>query len=125
MENPRAVRAANGHIRIGLGAGHVEFDPAANDVIHDDLFAREAKADGARVVINALGGTESIQITLIDTFPLALKVRAEIPTNLRSFIPIESKPAQPVVNRLRGLLGVARAISVFDPQHQRPAGVSY
>ena len=123
MENPRAVGPADGHVRIRLGAGHVEFDVAADDVIDDDLFARETKADGTRVVVNAAGGAEFVEITLIDRFPLALKIRAKIPAGFRAFIPIESKPAQPVVNGARGLLGVARPIGIFDAQNQRAARV--
>ena len=50
--------------------------------------------------------------------PARLKIRPKFPP-LRSFIPIESQPAQPVVNSARGFLRVARAIGILDPQDQR------
>src|ERR1043166_6642044 len=123
MENPRAVGAANGHVRIRLRARHVEFGMAADDVIDYDLFSREAKTDGTGVVVNAAGGAQFIEITLIDRFTFALKIGAKISAGLRTFVPIESEPAEPVINGLRGFLRVARPIGVFNPQNQRAIGV--
>ena len=123
MENPRTVGTANGHVRIRLSAGHVELNAATDDVIHDDFFARETKANGTFVIVDAVDGTQFVQVTFIDCFPLTLKVRSEVPTGLRSFIPIESEPVQPIVNGLCGFARVARPIGVFDPQNQRAARV--
>jgi hypothetical protein len=92
-------------------------------VIDDDLFAQETKADRARVIINAIGGAEAIEIALIDRLALALKVGPETATGMRAFIPIEPEPAQPVVNGLRGFLGVAGAVGILDAQDKSAASV--
>ena len=103
--------------------GHVELDVAADDVVHDDFFASEPKADRASVFVNPIRGAELVEIALVNRLALALEIRAEVAAHFRTFIPIKFEPAQSVVNCLRGFGRVPRPVSVLDPQNQRAAGV--
>jgi hypothetical protein len=74
MKDPGAVGSANRHIRIRFRARHVEFDPAADDVVDHYFLAREAEANRALIFIDAVGGLQFVEITLIDLLALALKI---------------------------------------------------
>ena len=58
---------------------------------------------------------------LVNVVALALEIRPEIAANLRTFVPIEPEPAQPVVDRRGRFLGVARLVRILDAQDERAA----
>ena len=66
-------------------------------------------------------GLEPSEVPLVNRVAFALKIWAEISADFRAFIPIEPKPAQPVVDRAGRFLGVARLVGVLDPQDKFPA----
>jgi hypothetical protein len=96
---------------------------AADDIVDGHFFARETEPDRAGIIVNAIGRAQALEVTLVNRFALTLKIRTEISSRLRAFVPIEAEPAQPVVNGLRGFGGVARAIGVFNAKDKSAAGV--
>ena len=44
---------------------------------------------------------QSREVTLVNLVALALKIRTEIAAMFRAFIPLETKPTEPIVDRLR------------------------
>src|SRR5438067_5224644 len=82
MKNPRAVRAADGHVGIRLRAGHVKLDAPADDVIHDNSLAREFETHRAAVLVNASRVLEFFQIAPINRLALALNIWPEIAADL-------------------------------------------
>ena len=123
MKNPGAVRPAHGHVRMRSGIGQIEIDLAADEIVDNDVFARRTKAQRSGVFEKVTGLLQLPHIAFINFRALTLKIRAEISTGVRTFIPIETEPAKPIVNGAGRFLGIARAIRVFNPQHQCPAGM--
>src|SRR5260221_10928301 len=95
MENPRAIRAADRHVRMRVRVREIEFDAAANEIVHDDLFARRAEAPRAVVLEQPAAGLELLEVALINVEALALEVRPEVAAGLGTFVPIEPEPAHP------------------------------
>ena len=52
-----------------------------------------------------------------------MKIGPEIPAGVRAFIPVQTEPAQPIVNRLRRDFGVPGPVCVLDAQDERAAGM--
>ena len=50
VENPRAVRPADGHVRVRFRVREVEIDRAADDVVHDHVLARRTETERAVVL---------------------------------------------------------------------------
>src|SRR5699024_11132253 len=60
----------------------------------------------------------------VDSGPLTLPIRAVLTTGLRAFVPGDTQPAQPVEQRVEGLLGVPTGSGVLDAEHQTAAVVT-
>ena len=73
--------------------------------------------------INALALFEPLEHLFIRLGSLRLQVRSRRPTKVRSFIPIQPKPAKVFNRRLRSLDARPRSIQVFDPQDHSSAGM--
>ena len=51
MEDPGAIGTAQSDVGMGAGIGEIEFNPAANLVLQDDLLAGRAEANGSVVLV--------------------------------------------------------------------------
>ena len=118
MKNPGAVRAANGHVGMRPGICQIEIDFAANHIIDNDMLARRAKAERARVLKEMTGVLQLFQIALVKFGSLALKVGTEVSSDVGTFVPIQLKPLQPFINRSRRFFRIARFVGVLDPQNE-------
>ena len=129
MENPRAVGAADRHVRLHVaqrvdGLGTVDFDVPADEVVHDDELAREFEAGRALVVeVDAVGGLEFGEVAFVDVVALALEVGAEVTALAGALVPVEAEPFQAVVDDLHGVDGVAGLVGVLDAQDELAAVV--
>ena len=94
--------------------GEIEIDFAANEVVYNDVFARRTEPQCALVFENVPGFLKFFQIALINFSALALEIRSEVSADVRAFVPIHAQPLEPLVNRVRGFLGVPFEIGVFD-----------
>ena len=56
---------------------------------------------------NVSGVLQSFEMTLVDVISLTLEVGTEIPADLRTFVPFQSKPCQSLINGGGGFLGIA------------------
>src|ERR1700742_1988265 len=101
MKDPRAVRASDGDVRIHAA---IKFDPATNDVVYDDVFTWRAEPNRSFILVNDTLGLKQVQIFFVDGVSLALKIRAVLSTDSRAFVPIESQPAQSIINHLNRFL---------------------
>ena len=75
----------------------------------------------ASVFENVTGILQLLQILFVNRIALALKIRAEITANMRTFVPVQPEPMQAVINRGRSFLGVARFIRILDAENKCPA----
>ncbi len=124
MENPRAVWAADGHVRVGGGIGEVEIDAAADEVMDGDDLARGAETPGALVLVEMSSGAEFLEVAFVNGLALGLKIGAEGSVFFWALVPIESEPAEAVEDDLDGLRGVACLVGVLDAQDERTAAVA-
>src|SRR5205085_3020985 len=120
MENPRAIRTADGHVRVDFFVRKIEIDFAADQIVDDNMLAGRTKPQRALVVEDVTGILQFLQITLVNFVALALKIGPEISADVRPFIPIQPEPSQSFINGRRGLFGVAGAIGIFHSQHKCP-----
>ena len=92
-----------------------------NEIVDHDMFARRTETQWRPRPRKC----DRHPATDADTFrksnPLALKIRPEITANMRTFIPDQPEPVQPVINRGRSFLCIARFIRILDAQNKRPA----
>src|SRR5204863_3582438 len=95
------------------GIGKIEIDFPANEMVHDHVYARRTKTKRALVFENVAGVLKFFQITLVNISALTLKVGTHISADMRAFVPIDSEPFKPLINRGRGFFGVALEVSVF------------
>src|SRR5690606_1952297 len=61
-------------------------------------------------------GNQLFSVLAVDTHPLALTIGAMRAADIRTFVPLQAKPAQTVEDGLLGLGGAAGLIRVFDTQ---------
>src|SRR5689334_7431627 len=92
MENPRAIWAADGHVRVDFFVGKIEIDFAANEIVDHDMLAGRTKPQRALVVEDVTGILQFLQVTLVSLVPLTLKIGPELSAYMRPFIPIQSEP---------------------------------
>src|SRR5205823_3569372 len=124
VKNPRAVGSADRHIGMGPRICEIEVDFAADDVIEHRVLTRRAKAERARIFKNVARTPKLFQIPLVNIRSFALQIRSEISAGMRAFIPIETEPAQPFINRGGGFFSIARSIGVLDAQNEFAAVMS-
>ena len=60
-------------------------------------------------------------MALVDLIALTLEIRTEIAANMRAFVPVQSQPAQTVVNRRGSFFRVARFVGILDSEHEHAA----
>src|SRR5438046_4731366 len=118
VKNPRAVGPADRHIGMGAWICEIKIDFAADDVIDHHVLTRRAKTERACVFENMAGVLKLFQIPLVNIRSLALQIRSEISAGMRTFIPIETEPAQSIIDRGSGFFGIARSIDVLDAQNE-------
>src|SRR5579885_2953802 len=118
MKNPRAVGAANGHVGMGDWIGEIEIDFAANDVVHNHVFARRTKSHCSLVFEDMPGVLELFQVALVKYRALALQIRSELAADMGAFIPIQPQPFQPLIDGGHRFLRVALAVGILDAQHE-------
>ena len=99
------------------GIGEIEIDFAANEIVHNHMLARRAKSKRALVFENVAGVLKFFQVAFVNVGALTLKIRTEIPADVRTFIPTNSEPFKSLINRGRGFFGIAFEIGVFDSQN--------
>src|SRR5215216_834683 len=96
----------------------IEVDPPAHHVIDYHVLARRSKPHRALILENVTGILKFFQVTLVEIGAFALQIRSEIAADMRSFVPIQTQPFQPIVNGGHRFLGVSLDVSVFDTQHE-------
>ncbi len=121
VEDPGAIGAANGHVRVGAGIGHVEIDLTADEVGDGDGLARGAEAKGSLVFVEAARVAEDGEVFFVDFVALTLEVGTVVAADLRAFVPLESEPAEAVVDDLVGFVGVALGVGVLHAEHEGAA----
>ena len=89
-----------------------------------DAFARGAEAQRAGILVNHALVLEDFQVAFVNRSAFALVIGSVIAALLRALVPIESEPAQTVINPAHGLVVVALAIGVLDAQDKRSSGVA-
>ena len=60
-------------------------------------------------------------MAFVNLVALTLEIRPKVAAGVRAFIPIQAEPAQAIVDRGRGFLGVAGFVRVLDAQNKRAA----
>src|ERR1700693_3434583 len=118
MKNPRAIRPPHVRVRVVARIREIEIDFAANEIVHDHMLARRTKSERALVFKDMACVLKLLQVALVNFSALTLKIRAEIPADVRTFVPINSQPLQSFVNRRGGLLGVALGVGIFDSKNE-------
>src|SRR5712692_3030263 len=97
--------------------GEIEIDFAANEIIHDNMFARGSKSQRALVFEDVAAVLKFFQIAFVNFSALTLKVRTDISADMRAFVPIDAQPFETLVNRGCRFLGIAFDVGVFDSQN--------
>jgi hypothetical protein len=87
-------------------------------------FAPEAKTPGAAVVVEVISVTQLLKVAGVDLVPLALEVWPVLTACVGTFIPIEAKPPQSVVDHLHCFGSIARCIGILDAQDELAAGMA-
>ena len=121
MKNKRSIRTPNRHVGVRRRIRHIELDPPTHHVLHHHRLARRAKTNRPAVLIHMSTSLQAGQVFCVNVRTLALPVRTEIPALVRTLIPIQTQPFQPVVDDLMSLRRVAFLIRVLDPENQFPA----
>src|SRR5437773_12510609 len=103
---------------MGSWICEIEIDLGADDVSDRHVLTRRAKAECARVFENMAGVLKLFQILLVNIRSFALQIWSEISAHMRTFIPIETEPAQSFIDRGSGFFGIARSIGVLDAQNE-------
>ena len=124
VENPRPVRAAHGHVGVSPGIREIENDGAADFVMDGDAFARGAETQRAGILVNHALVLKNFQVAFVNRSAFALVIGSVIAALLRALVPVESEPAQTVINPAHGLVVVALAIGVLDAQDKRSSGMA-
>src|SRR5437868_5640143 len=124
MENPRAIRAADSHVRVDFLVRKIEIDFAADQIVNHHMLAGRMKPQRALIVEDVTGILHLLQVTLVNFIALTLKIGPELSAKMRPFIPIQSEPPQSLVDGRRGFLRVTRAVGIFDPQNKCAAVMS-
>src|SRR6267143_403092 len=120
MKNPGAVWATNCHIRFHTA---IEFDPSADLVINHNWASRRSKSDCSSILVNAVLVLEPLEILFIDRAALALKIRPKFTAFSGTFVPLQSKPLQTLINHPDRLVMFTTFIGVLDPEDKGTAVV--
>ena len=132
---PRPVRHAQSHHRsatlVPVGGALVRCEIPTVAVVARSTFGCAGPLPRllefgrrAETLIRPSGSQQFGGNVGIHRHPLGLSVRAIRTTDLRTLIPIQPQPAHRRQQSLVALLRVPGAIGVFDPEHERAAGVS-
>src|SRR4051812_28739687 len=78
MEYPRAIRATDRHVWMGIGITEIEIDLPADKIVDNDVLAWRAEAHRSLILENVAGVLKFLQIALVDAGPFALQIRTEI-----------------------------------------------
>src|SRR5579884_1804841 len=103
---------------MGNWIGEIEIDFAANDVVHNHVFAGRTKSHCSLVFEDVSGVLKLFQVALVKFRALALQIRSELAANMGAFIPIQTQPFQPLIDGGHRFLRVALAVGVLDAQYE-------
>src|SRR4029077_4839083 len=115
MKNPRAIRAANGHIRFHSA---IEFDAAAHLVINHHWASRRSKPEGSSILVYVAVVLEPLQVLFINRVAFSLERGPNPPTPPGPFVPLQSKPLQAVINHLHRLVMFATLVGILNAKHK-------
>lgn len=73
------------------------------------------------VFVNGTGGIEFREVFFVDVVALALEVRAVVAADRGTFVPIETEPAEALVDDFIGFVRIAFGIGIFDPEDKGAA----
>src|SRR6266508_5380795 len=103
------------------GIGQIEIDPAADEIVDDDVFARRTETQNSLVFEDVASILKLLQVTFVKFCALALQIWPKIAAHMRAFIPVQAEPLQPFVNCGRRFFDMARLVGVFDSQNELSA----
>jgi hypothetical protein len=118
MKNPRAIRPPDGHVGMRSGIGEIEIDFSADEVVHDDVFARRTKAQSSLVLEDVASVLKFLQVALVKFCALALQIWSKIAAHMRALVPVQAEPFQSIVNCGRRFFDMARSVGVFNAQNE-------
>src|SRR5262249_23797257 len=98
--------------------GEIEIDFAADNILDHHVLAWRTKAQSALVFENVARLLKLFQVTFVKLGALALKIRAEIASDVRSFIQVQAKPCKALVTRRGRFLVVPFNVGIFDAQNE-------
>src|SRR5260221_3652041 len=120
MKNPRAIRAANGHIRFHTA---VEFDASTHLIINHHRTSRRSKPECSSILVDIALVLESLEVLFIDCVAFALEIGSEPATLSGPFVPLQTKPLQAVINYLHRLVMFATLVGILNAKHKGTAMV--
>src|ERR1017187_9714231 len=119
MKHRIAVTADDHKIRVEhFGLIERTHHATGDEVGHLDWLAGHLETDRAFAFVPQTLAYKLFHPSLVDARPLRLKVGPERASLLRTLVPIQSQPPQPVENGVEGLLRIARRVRVFDAQYK-------
>ena len=75
-------------------------------------------------VIGALAGEQFLGVRAVQVQPLGLSIGSVRPADLRSFVPVQAKPAEILEHARLGLVRRALDVRIFDTKDESATGVS-
>ena len=111
---------ARGDVVRGACETRAVVRPAARGGFAGGAF-RGQFFSGAVAVVRASLRDEGVRHRAMPIAPLRLKVRPVRPADLRPFVPVQTKPAQPVEDAVHHFVRRALGVGVFDAQHEDAA----
>src|SRR6478752_1457927 len=66
MKNPRAIRTADGHVRVDFLVREIEIDLAANEIVDHYMLAGRTKPQRALIVEDVTGILQFLQVALVN-----------------------------------------------------------
>ena len=89
-----------------------------------DGLARRAEAQGSGILVDHAFVLENLEVALVDGAAFALVIRAVVAALFGALVPVESEPAESVINGADRLLVVTFAVGVLDAQNKGSSGVA-
>src|SRR5260221_3235928 len=120
MKNPRAIRAANGHIRFHSA---IEFDATAHCIINLHGTSGRSNPECSSILVDVALVPESLQVLFIDRVAFALEIGSKPAPLSGPFVPLQSKPLQAVINHLHRLVMFAALVGILNAKHKGTAMV--
>src|SRR5205085_12006188 len=101
MKNPRAIGPPDCHVRVRARVREIEINLAANEIVDDDVLTRRTEAQRALVFEDVTTVLKFFQVTLVNLRALTLEIRAKFSPDVGTFVPINSEPFEPPIDRGR------------------------